>query len=60
MEQDISTENEARSSIEVTRGVNGTYGWKVKVYLRNDELLDGPTTIEQLDAMLRARFGGRS
>ena len=52
----ITIENEARSSIEVTRGVKGEYGWKLKLYLRNDELDDGPAKLTALDAAMKERF----
>lgn len=61
MEPEVTTaENEARSSIEVTRGVKGEYGWKIKVYLRNEELDDGPSQVQMLDLKMRSKFGSGS
>lgn len=57
MEADVQqVENEARSSIELTKGVRGEYGWHIKIYSRNDLVEDLPSRIEAINAKMVERF----
>lgn len=48
--------NDAQSSIELTKGVKGEYGWHIKIYTRNDDVEDVPARLEKINAEMRERF----
>lgn len=55
-EAEVTGAVDAQSSIELTKGVKGEYGWKLKVYVRNDELLALPERLRELNAAMKERF----
>ncbi len=50
--------NENKASVELSRGITGGYGWKVKCY--NEDLTKAIATLELIDRQLKEKYGNNT